>query len=55
MEEWEQKKALLQEKSDLFEDKISQRNQSFAAWLEKNYPDWEQSIGKVLKEEVETI
>lgn len=31
---------------------IANRQGSLFQWLQKNYPDWEKSIGKVLKEEV---
>ncbi|MDW3650852.1 MAG: ATP-binding protein [Bacteroidia bacterium] len=34
------------------ESQIANSGRAFMGWLEKNYPDWQQSVGKLLKEEV---
>ncbi|WNJ21461.1 ATP-binding protein [Pontibacter sp. G13] len=49
---WIAQKQLLEEKRDLISNQVHAYSRTFQDWLEQTVPDWEQTIGKVVKPEV---
>lgn len=51
-DDFEKEKLFLQTQQKQLQAQQSQYRQSLMAWLRHNYPDWEQSFGKILREDV---
>jgi hypothetical protein len=51
-EDIEKEKAFLVQQQKELQNQKAQFRQSLMAWLEANYPDWQDSFGKILREDV---
>ena len=51
-EAYQQEKSKLESRIQELQERIEGAGQTFMGWLQDRYPDWEENIGKVVREEV---